>query len=496
MFDNLQNNLQRAFKTMTGQGKLTEANMAEGLQMIRDALLEADVNYEVVKDFIKRVRERAAGQKVLNSLKPKEQLMAIVHSELVNLMGPVDPDIHLRRDLTIIMMCGLQGSGKTTTCAKLARLIKHRHPEAKPMMVAADLQRPAAIEQLRILGEQIDVPVHLEMDNKDPVSVCQHALKKARETDASVLILDTAGRLHIDDELMGQLKSIDRKIGPHQVYMVVDGATGQDAVASAKAFNEALELDGVIMTKLDGDARGGATLSVKHVTGVPIKFIGTGEHLIDLSEFDAKRMTDRILGGGDLAGLIDRAQQLISAEEQKEMQEALAKGQFTLEDFRKQMKQISRLGSMGKLLEMIPGMGQMKEMMGDVDTDKQMKRLGGIIDSMTKEEKRNPKGCIDHSRRRRIAAGAGVEPNEVNDLVKQFEGMANVMKNMNNMSASERMREMQRIQGEMAGNPNANPFSKSKGSTGKRLSATEKKQQSKARAKDLRKIKRDARKKK
>ncbi len=491
MFDNLQEGFQRAFKTMAGKGKLTEANMQEGLQLVEDTLLEADVNYEVAKQFAQRVQERALGQKVLTRLNPTEQLASIVRDELVNLMGPVDSDFHLRRDLTVIMMCGLQGSGKTTTCGKLARLIldSNKGQDVGLMLVAADLQRPGAVDQLTILGQQVGVSVYAEPENKDPVAVCQNGVRHARQAGSKVVILDTAGRLHVDDALMDELKKIDRKIDPHQVYMVVDGATGQDAVSSARAFNEALSLDGVIMTKLDGDTRGGATLSVKQVTGVPIKFVGTGEHLLDLDPFSPERMADRILGGGDIAGLIEKAQRVIDKDEQEELQKQLAQGRFTLNDFRKQMGMLKRLGSMKKMLGMIPGMGHLVEQieaMG-VDSDQQFKRLGGMIDSMTKAEREDPH-IIDHSRRNRIAAGSGVEPHEINQLVKQFDGFANLMKKMGTGDARERQQALQEMM-QGATNPHGAP-SKLRGSSGKALSAAEKK----ARAGDRKKAMKELRK--
>ncbi|HBE72160.1 MAG TPA: signal recognition particle protein, partial [Planctomycetaceae bacterium] len=284
MFDALSEGLQGAFKSLRGKGKLTEANMREGLQMVEQAMLEADVSYQVVQDFMGQVSERALGQRVLLSLKPHEELVRIVHEELVEILGPVDVSIPIKQgQVTVLMMCGLQGSGKTTTCGKLAQLLKEQ--KARPFLVAADLQRPAAIEQLKTLGKQLDVPVYADLENKDPVKVCKEGVAQAKAQDANIVILDTAGRLAIDEELMAQLQQIDKKVSPDQVYLVVDGMTGQDAVNSAAAFNEALELDGAIMTKLDGDARGGALLSVKHITQVPIKFIGTGEHLDALEPF-------------------------------------------------------------------------------------------------------------------------------------------------------------------------------------------------------------------
>jgi signal recognition particle subunit SRP54 len=312
--------------------------------------------------------------------------------------------------------------------------------------VAADLQRPAAIDQLHVLGEQLGIPVFSDRSSQDPVKVCQAAVRQAKQLEADVVLLDTAGRLHIDDELMDQLRRVDQKVSPQQVYLVVDGMTGQDAVNSAKAFNEALELDGVIMTKLDGDARGGAALSVKHVTGVPIKFIGTGEHLDALEEFHPDRLAGRILGQGDIISLVEMAQQKFDQEEMQKQEERLKSGEFTLDDFKAQLKQITQPGLMQKMMGMMPGMGQLKEAMNQVDAEGDMKRLLGIIDSMTLDERRNPSKVIDQSRRRRIAAGSGVEPHEVNDLVKQFDGMKGMMEQMAGKGVRERMRMAQQMQ--------------------------------------------------
>ena len=493
MFDNLQKGLQSAFKSLRGQGKLSEANMREALAEVQKALLDADVSFSVVREFMNRVTERAVGQKVLQSLDPSQQVVGIVHEELVNLMGPVDSSLHLRGDVTVLMMCGLQGSGKTTTCAKLARLIKNR--SRKPMLAAADLQRPAAIDQLHILGEQIGVPVYSERGQTDPVKVCQNAVAEAKKQGAEVLILDTAGRLAIDEILMNELSTIERRVEPDQVYLVVDGMTGQDAVNSAKGFNEALELDGVIMTKLDGDARGGAALSVKHVTGVPIKFIGTGEHIGDLDEFDPERIAGRILGMGDVVGLVRRAQEEFDQEEMQRQEERLQKGEFTLEDFRKQLSQVTKLGPLQKVMGMLPGMGALgdvQEMLEGEDTDRQMRRMFGIIDSMTPEERRHPTKTIDQSRRRRIAAGAGVEPHEVNDLVKQFDGMSTMMKQMAGKGMRERMKMARELQQQALADPTGQ-LGRKKQSTGKRLSASDKRKLRKERDRMARRKKRESR---
>jgi signal recognition particle subunit SRP54 len=486
MFESLQENLTSAFKTLRGQGKLSEANMRDGLKLVERSLLEADVSFVVVRDFMKNVTEVAVGEKVLKSLNPSQQIIGVVHQELINLMGPVDHSMHLKGkdDVTVLMMCGLQGSGKTTTCGKLGRMLKQA--DRKPLLVAADLQRPAAIDQLHVLGEQLDIPVYSDRQEKNPVTVCNAAVREAKKLDADVVILDTAGRLHVDEELMGQLERIDRQCNPEQVYLVVDGMTGQDAVNSAKAFNEALELDGVIMTKLDGDARGGALLSVKHVTGVPIKFVGTGEHLDALEEFHPDRMAGRILGQGDILTLVEKAQREFDQDEMLRQEERLKKGEFTLEDFRNQLAQVGRLGPMQKVLGMIPGMSQLTQGMDDLDPEEDMKRLFGMIDSMTPAERQKPK-TIDQSRRRRIAAGSGVEPHEVNELIKQFDAMAQLMTEMAGKSMRERMKMVQQVQSGLAGN---GQLARQKKSTGKRLSPKERAKLKKQREKELRRRRR------
>ena len=490
MFESLSASLSSAFNSLRGRGRLTEANMREGLAGVRTALLEADVAYDVVDQFLDRVAEEAVGAKVLESLDPAQQLIGIVHRELINLMGPVDHSLHLEdAKTTILMLCGLQGSGKTTSCAKLARKIKEQGRGV--MLVAADLQRPAAIEQLAVLGRQLDVPVHTPDGVTDPVAVCKAGVARAQKEGISVVILDTAGRLSIDEALMQELSRIDRTVGPDQVYLVVDAMTGQDAVKSAKAFNEALELNGVIMTKLDGDARGGAALSVKSVTGVPIKFIGTGEQIEALEDFHPDRMAGRILGMGDVVSLVEEAQRKFDQEEMQEQEERLRAGEFTLDDFKKMLLQTRRLGPLGKVLGMIPGMGGMQEMLAGADLEKDMNRLFGIIDSMTPGERRNPSRTIDQQRRRRIATGAGVQPNEVSDLVKQFDGMAAMMKGMAGLGMRDRMREVQKLQAGLT-NPAAR-LGRPKGDTGKRLSAEDRRKQKKQREKELRRKKRETR---
>lgn len=489
MFESIQTGLRSALKTIQGKGKLTESNMRDGLRLVEQSLLEADVSYQVVKDFMSSVAAKALGEKVLLALDPSQQLVGIVHDELVQLLGPVDTSLSLARDVNVLMMCGLQGSGKTTTCGKLARLLLEH--KASVMLVAADLQRPAAIQQLHVLGEQLGVPVYSEPGVQDPVKVCQNAVKKAREQQIRVVILDTAGRLAIDQALMQELQKIDRQVQPDQVFLVVDGMTGQDAVNSAGAFNDALELDGVIMTKLDGDARGGALLSVKHVTGVPIKFVGTGEQLDALEPFRPEGMASRILGLGDIVGLVDVARRAIDEQQQREMEERMRGGRFTLDDFRNQLYQLSKPGLIKKMMGLIPGMGGLTEAMAGMDAEGESKRLIGIIDSMTPAERKNPK-LIDPSRRNRIAAGAGVQGNEVSQLLKQFDGFSAVMSQMAGDNMFERLKKVQQMQQSGMLNPGAQLMREKKG-TGKRLSSQEKADLRKMREKELRKRKRQER---
>jgi signal recognition particle subunit SRP54 len=461
--------------------------MRDGLQMVEQAMLEADVSYEVVQDFMRQVSERALGQRVLLSLKPHEELIRIVYEQLVEILGPVDVSIPAKKDdVTILMMCGLQGAGKTTTCGKLAQLLKEQ--KATPYMVAADLQRPAAIEQLITIGRQLGVSVYSDLEQKDPVKVCREGVKRAKESGADIVILDTAGRLSIDQELMAQLTEIDKHIHPHQVYLVVDGMTGQDAVHSAAAFNQAIELDGVIMTKLDGDARGGALLSVKHVTKVPIKFIGTGEHLDALEPFRPEGMASRILQMGDIVAVAQEAHRIIDDQEREKLEARMASGHFTLEDFRGVLQKIAKPGLMQKMMGLMPGMGELSKMMAGEDTDGEMRKLLGIIDSMTPTERRNPK-LIDPQRRNRIALGSGVPPNAVSGLIKQFNMMAPMMQMMASGGMKNRMEMMRQLQGGML-DPNMGGMNV-KQSTGKRLTPKERQRLQKEREKLLRKKKRD-----
>ncbi|MCA8995925.1 MAG: signal recognition particle protein [Planctomycetaceae bacterium] len=455
MFESITSSIGSALSSLSG-GRLTEGNIRDAMAQVRHALLEADVNYDVAKAFTHRVTEQAVGEQVLKSLKPAEQIVGIVYHELVNLMGPVDHSIAVRRgEMAILMMCGLQGAGKTTTCGKLARMLKEQGHQ--PMLVAADLQRPAAIEQLRVIGEQVGVPVYWEEAGKStPVKVCQNAKKAAKSQGCDVLILDTAGRLHVDDSLMNELMEIDNKLMPHQALLVCDAMTGQDAVNSAKAFNEALELDGVILSKLDGDTRGGAALSVKAVTGVPIKFIGVGEKLESLERFHPERMAQRILGQGDIASLLEKAQEHLDPEEIEAQREKMLKGKFSLDDFLKAMHQIKRMGSMKSLMKLIPGMGQVSQMLDEMDgmdPDKDVGRVEAMIQSMTVDERRNP-DKIDRSRRNRIAVGSGTDPAEVNDLLKQFKQMSGMMQQMAGLGTGDQLKKVREMQADMM-NPGA-----------------------------------------
>src|SRR3954453_6246853 len=483
MFDDLQKRLSTAFRRFRVSGILTKANMKEGLREVRTALLEADVNLKVVQEFMEKVGERAAGTQLIKAVRPEQQIVKIVHDELVELMGPVDPTIRFEKaGTTVLMLCGLQGSGKTTTCGKLARLLASQG--RKPMLVAADLQRPAAIEQLKVIGGQLSVPVFSEA-NSNPVKVCQDALVEANRQGRDTIILDTAGRLHVDDELMGELTQIEKKVKPHQVYFVCDALTGQDAVASADAFNKALELDGVILTKLDGDARGGAALSVKKVTGVPIKFVGKGEKLDKLELFDPERLVGQMLGMGDIVGLVEAAQSVVDEEEARRQQEKLAKGKFDLNDFRQQIVQMKKMGSVKDLISKFPGLNQMPIDLDNLDADGEVKRIQGIIDSMTPDERGNPHQ-IDIGRRRRIAAGAGVEPSDVSSLVKQFDAMAALVKQMSQMSMLDKIRAMSGLGRAGAFNPGARLVAPKQG-TGKRLTPKEREKLRKEREKEERK---------
>lgn len=434
IFENLADRLQETFKKLRGHGKLTADDVNATIREIRIALLEADVNFKVVKDFIKKIKERAVGQEVLESLTPAQAVIKIVNEELTALMGQTQSHINISpKAPTIIMMVGLQGAGKTTSAGKLGLMFKKQGKH--PLMVAADIYRPAAIKQLQVLGNQIDIPVFAKEDCKDAVRIANEAIDYAKSHANDIVIIDTAGRLHIDENLMQELKSIKEDVKPHEILLVVDAMTGQDAVNVAESFNNDLGLDGVILTKMDGDARGGAALSVKAVTGCPIKFVGAGEKLEALEPFYPDRMASRILGMGDVLTLIEKAQTAFDAEEAKKMEKAFRKNEFTLDDFLSQLNQVRKLGSFENILGMIPGMGGLKKKLGDVDIDmngKEIKHIEAIIRAMTPEEKRNTK-IINGSRRKRIAMGSGTKVQEVNKLLKQFEEMKKMMKKMSNM---------------------------------------------------------------
>jgi signal recognition particle subunit SRP54 len=470
MFEGIQRGLSDALKKLRGRGRLTEANVRDGLREVRKALLDADVNFTVADEFIKRVTEKSLGQEVLRTLDPSEQIVRIVYDELVALMGPVDATLRFAKDRpTVIMLCGLQGSGKTTTAGKLALTL--REQGRKPMLVAADLQRPAAVDQLKVLGEQIQVPVFSEAGST-PLNVCRNAVAAAGKQAIDTVILDTAGRLHVDEMPMDELRQIDRSVKPDHVLLVCDAMTGQDAVNSAKAFNDALELNGVILTKLDGDARGGAALSIKEVAKVPIKFVGVGEKLDRLEPFRPEGMAQRIIGQGDLMSLIDkvaRVQQEVSQEEIKKQQEKMAKGDFTLDDFRKQFEQLAKMGSMRDIMASMPGMGEM--IPEGEDPEKVVTRLRGMIDAMTKAERRNP-DLIDMSRRRRIAAGSGTEPHEIKQFLNQFDHVRTLMRQMAQMSIWDRIKMVTGMSKAGAFAPGAQMLKK-KGDTGHRKSAKE-----------------------
>src|SRR5829696_5316338 len=454
MFDTLTDKFSSVFRSLSGRGKISEENIRESMREVRTALLEADVNFQVVKEFTDKVVEKAIGQHVIHSLQPGQLMVKIVYDELVQLMGPVDTRIYfVQPGPTIIMMAGLQGSGKTTTCGKLAKyLVSKGH---HPLLAAADLQRPAAVEQLRQVGATVGVPVysddskiapHGQVAKGSAVAVCRAAVAQAKASGRDVVILDTAGRLHIDDELMGELKEVNAQLKPHQVFLVLDAMSGQDAVNSAKAFNEQLEIDGLILTKFDSDTRGGALLSSKMVTGKPVKFLGVGEKLDALEEFRPEGMAQRILGMGDILGLVQDAMTKLDQEEMARQQAKLEKGEFTLDDFMSQMGQVQKLGPMSKVMGMIPGMSEMtKQMnMGEGDVENQMGRMRAIYDSMSKRERKNP-DLLDGPRRRRIAVGAGVSPTEVGQFMKQFEMTRDMMRAVGGMGMMGRLKMMKAL---------------------------------------------------
>ena len=454
MFGTLTDKFEQVFRTLSGRGRISEDNVREAMEQVRSALLEADVHYDVAETFVRSATEKAIGTEVLESLKPGQQMIKIVYDELVALMGGGEDQpgiMEVSPGPTIVMMCGLQGSGKTTTCGKLAAYLKKRGRNV--MLCAADLQRPAAVEQLSVLARQVQdeadgsgaVHFYSEPDKVAEygkavgvaVKVAANGLRAAKKTGSDVLILDTAGRLHINDELMGELRKVNQTLSPHQIYLVIDAMTGQDAVNSARAFNEQLELDGAILTKFDSDTRGGAALTVKKVTGKPIKFIGTGENLSALEEFHPDRIASRILGMGDMLSLVEKAQEQVSQEEALALQDKMASGKLTMDDFLKQLKQMRKMGSMKSLLGMLPGIGnQLKDL--DID-DAQINQTEAIIHSMTPTERRDAE-ILDNARRRRIARGSGTENSDVSQLVKGFNMVAQMGGQMSSMGVMQRMR--------------------------------------------------------
>ena len=440
MFENLSDRLERSFKILKGEGKITEINVAETLKDVRRALLDADVNYKTAKEFTETVKQKAMGQDVLTAVKPEQLMVKIVHDELAQLMGGTSEDINLKGNPAIILMSGLQGSGKTTFSGKLAKMLKSKRGK-NPLLVAGDVYRPAAIEQLKVLGEQIGVPVYFEEDNKNPVKIAQNAIQYAKQHGNDLVILDTAGRLAIDEQMMNEIESIKKAVNPQEILFVVDSMTGQDAVNTAKEFNQRLDFNGVVLTKLDGDTRGGAALSIRSVVNKPIKFVGTGEKLDAIDVFHPERMADRILGMGDIVSLVEKAQEQYDEEEARRLQKKIAKNQFDFNDFIAQIQQIKKMGSLKDLASMIPGVGkQIKDL--DIDDDA-FKGIEAIIQSMTPSERTNPE-ILNGSRRARIAKGSGTNVQEVNKLIKQFDETRKMMRMMTSGGGKAMMKNMRR----------------------------------------------------
>lgn len=441
MFENLSEKLERSFKILKGQGKITEINVAETLKDVRRALLDADVNYKVAKTFTDTVKQKALGQNVINAIKPQELMVKIVHDELATLMGGDTAQINLSGNPTVILMSGLQGSGKTTFSGKLARKLKSEKGK-RPLLVACDVYRPAAIDQLKVLADQIEVPVYTEDGNKNPVEIAKNAIVYAKQNHLDLVIVDTAGRLAVDEQMMDEIEAIKNAIKPQETLFVVDSMTGQDAVNTAKEFNDRLDFDGVVLTKLDGDTRGGAALSIRTVVTKPIKFVGTGEKLDALDLFHPSRMADRILGMGDIVSLVEKAQQQFDEKKARELQRKIAKNEFNFNDFLGQIQQIKKMGNLKDLASMIPGVGKALK---DVEIDDNaFKGIEAIISSMTEKERINP-SIINGSRRRRIAAGSGTSLQEVNRLLTQFEQTRKVMKAATSMkNPMQMMRNMRR----------------------------------------------------
>ena len=438
MFNTLTEKLNSAFHVLKGHGKITEINVAETLKEVRRALLDADVSFKIAKEFTQRVKEKSLGKNVLTDLRPGQLMVKIVKDELTELMGGEHEGVNLSENPSIILLSGLQGSGKTTFGGKLANYLKKKKGK-NPLLVACDVYRPAAIDQLKLLGEQINVDVYSEEGSKDPVSISKNSLKYAKENKKNIVIIDTAGRLAIDDVLMNEIGNIKDATNPGEILFVVDSMTGQDAVNTAKAFNDVLNFDGVVLTKLDGDTRGGAALTIKSVVNKPIKFIGNGEKLDAIDLFYPERMADRILGMGDVVSLVERAQDVYDEKKARELSKKIAKNKFGFDDFLNQINQIKKMGNLKDTVSMIPGMSQMKDV--DIDNDS-FKHIEALIQSMTPKERSNPK-IIDHNRKKRIAKGAGREIQEINALLKQFEQMSKMMKMVQSGGASKLMSMMQ-----------------------------------------------------
>ena len=436
MFEGLTEKLERSFKILKGQGYITEVNVADTMKEIRRALLDADVSFKIAKDVTNKIKEKALGQQILTSVKPGEMMVKIVHDELAELMGGQEVEVNLKGQPAIILIAGLQGSGKTTFSAKLAYYLK-RKKSKQVLLVAGDVYRPAAIDQLKVLGQQVEVEVYSEEGNKNPVEIAQHAIEHAKAQNKNVVIIDTAGRLAVDEEMMDEISRIKETVRPHETLFVVDAMTGQDAVNTAKAFNDRLDFDGVVLTKLDGDTRGGAALTIRTVVEKPIKFVGIGEKMDALDVFYPKRMADRILGMGDIVSLVERAQEQFDEEEAKRLQRKLAKNEFNYNDFLKQIQQIKKMGNIKDLASMIPGMD--KALKGEEIDDDAFKSIEAIIYSMTPEERENP-SVLNGSRRKRIAAGSGTSIVEVNRLIKQFEETAKMMRMMTTGGGKKLMR--------------------------------------------------------
>ncbi len=424
MFENLSEKLEKSFKILKGQGRITEINVAETLKEVRRALLDADVHYKIAKSFTDTVKEKAIGINVLTAVNPGQMIIKVVHDELASLMGKISSDVHLKGSPAIILIAGLQGSGKTTFAGKIARYLKSKKGR-NPILVACDVYRPAAIEQLKILGQQVEVPVYTEEGNQDPVKIAKAAIKHAKINGYNLIIIDTAGRLAIDEEMMKEIASIKSAVDPDEILFVVDSMTGQDAVNTAKEFNDRLDFDGVVLTKMDGDTRGGAALSIRAVVNKPIKFIGTGEKLDALDVFHPERMADRILGMGDIVSLVERAQEQYNVDEARKLQKKIAKNTFSFNDFLSQINQIKKMGNIKELAGMIPGVGKVIKDM-DIDDDA-FKGIEAIIHSMTPDERENPV-ILNGNRRKRIADGSGTSIQDVNRLVKQFEDTRKMMK--------------------------------------------------------------------